>query len=38
MFVGRGGLVAYAGSTDMRDLLKMAETDAKGAEDIEAFH
>lgn len=38
MFVGRGGLVAYAGSTDMRDLLKMAETDAKVAEVIDAFH
>ena len=24
MFVGRGGLVAYAGSTDMRDLLKLS--------------
>ena len=38
MFVGRGGLVAYAGSTDMRDLLKMAETDAKVAEVVDAFH
>ena len=38
MFVRRGGLVAYAGSTDMRDLLKMAETDAKVAEVIDAFH
>ena len=38
MFVGRGGLVAYAGSTDMRDLLKMAETDPKVAEVIDAFH
>ena len=38
MFVGRGGLVAYAGSTDMRDLLKMAETDTKVAEVIDAFH
>ncbi len=38
MFVGRGGLVAYAGSTDMRDLLKMAESDAKVAEVVDAFH
>lgn len=38
MFVGRGGLVAYAGSTDMRDLLKMAETDKKVAEVVDAFH
>ena len=38
MFVGRGGLVAYAGSTDMRDLLKMAKDDAKVAEVVDAFH
>ena len=38
MFVGRGGLVAYAGSTDMRDLLKMAQTDKKIAEVVDAFH
>ncbi len=38
MFVGRGGLVAYTGSTDMRDLLKMAETDKKVAEVVDAFH
>lgn len=38
MFVGHGGLVAYAGSTDMRDLLKMAETDKKVAEVVDAFH
>lgn len=38
MLTGRGGLVAYAGSTDMRDLLKMAETDAKVAEVVDAFH
>lgn len=38
MLTGRGGLVAYAGSTDMRDLLKMAETDPKIAEVVDAFH
>ena len=38
MLTGRGGLVAYTGSTDMRDLLKMAETDPKVAEVIDAFH
>ena len=38
MLTGRGGLVAYVGSTDMRDILKMAETDPKAAEVIDAFH
>lgn len=39
MITGRGGLVAYAGSTDMRDLLKMAaEGDKKVAEVVDAFH
>jgi butyrate kinase len=39
MFVGRGGLVAYTGSTDMRDLLKAAaEGDEKVQEVIDAFH
>lgn len=38
MLTGRGGLVAYAGSTDMRDLLKMAATDPQVAEVIDAFH
>lgn len=39
MMVGRGGLVAYTGSTDMRDLLKMAANgDEKVQEVIDAFH
>ena len=38
MLTGRGGLVAYVGSTDMRDILKQAETDPKAAEVIDAFH
>lgn len=39
MFVGRGGLVAYTGSTDMRDILKMAaDGDKKVAEVVDAFH
>ena len=39
MITGRGGLVAYTGSTDMRDLLKEAHAgDKKVAEVIDAFH
>ena len=38
MLTGRGGLVAYVGSTDMRDILKQAETDPKAAEVVDAFH
>ncbi len=39
MLSGRGGLVAYTGSNDMRDLLKMAdEGDKKVAEVVDAFH
>ena len=39
MLTGRGGLVAYAGTSDMRDLLKLAhEGDAKMAELVDAFH
>lgn len=39
MITGRGGLVAYAGSTDMRDLLKeVEEGDKKVAEVVDAFH
>ena len=38
MLTGRGGLVAYVGSTDMRDIIKKAETDPKTAEVIDAFH
>ena len=39
MITGRGGLVAYTGSNDMRDLLKKAnEGDEKTAEIIDAFH
>ena len=39
MITGRGGLVAYTGSTDMRDLLKEAQAgDEKVAEVIDAFH
>ena len=38
MLTGRGGLVAYVGSTDMRDIIKQAETDPKTAEVVDAFH
>ena len=38
MLTGRGGLVAYVGSTDMRDIIKKAETDSKTAEVVDAFH
>ena len=38
MLTGRGGLVAYVGSTDMRDIIKNAETDPKTAEVVDAFH
>ena len=38
MFVGRGGLVAYTGSNDMRYLLAEAKNDKKVAGVVEAFH
>ena len=39
MFVGRGGLVAYTGSNDMRDLLKAAHNgDKEIAGAVDAFH
>jgi butyrate kinase len=39
MITGRGGLVAYTGSTDMRDLIKaMNEGDKKVKEVVDAFH
>jgi len=39
MITGRGGLLAYAGSTDMRDLLKEVEAgNKKVAEVVDAFH
>ena len=39
MLSGRGGLVAYTGSNDMRDLLKAAaEGDKEIAATVEAFH
>ncbi|MGC8955096.1 MAG: butyrate kinase [Fervidobacterium sp.] len=37
MFVGRGGLVAYLGTNDLREAFKMAETDPKAMEVIEAM-
>lgn len=37
MFVGRGGLVAYLGTNDLREAFKMAETDPKALEVIEAM-
>ena len=38
MLSGRGGLVAYTGSNDMRYLLAEAEHDKKIAGVVEAFH
>ena len=38
MLSGRGGLVAYTGSNDMRYLLAQAEHDKKIAGVVEAFH
>ena len=37
MFVGRGGLVAYLGTNDLREAFKMAESDEKALEVIEAM-
>jgi len=37
MFVGKGGLVAYLGTNDLREAFKMAETDPKALEVIEAM-
>ena len=38
MLSGRGGLVAYTGSNDMRSLLAQAEHDKKIAGVVDAFH
>lgn len=38
MLTGKGGLVAYVNSTDMKQLLIDAETDPKIAEVMDAFH
>ncbi len=38
MLTGRGGMVAYTGSTDMREVTKMAESDEKAALVLDAFH
>ena len=38
MLSGRGGLVAYTGSNDMRYLLAQAEHDKKIAGVVDAFH
>lgn len=38
MLNGRGGLVAYTGSNDMRYLIAQAENDPKVAAVVEAFH
>ena len=38
MLSGRGGLVAYTGSNDMRYLLEQAKTDKKIAGVVDAFH
>ena len=38
MITGKGGLVAYVNSTDMKQLLIDAETDPKIAEVMDAFH
>ena len=39
MLAGGGGMVAYAGTSDMREVEKMAqEGNAKMAELIDAFH
>lgn len=37
MFIGKGGLVAYLGTNDLREAYKMAETDNRAAEVIEAM-
>jgi butyrate kinase len=37
MFVGKGGLVAYLGTNDLREAFKMAESDPKALEVIEAM-
>ena len=38
MLSGRGGLVAYTGSNDMRYLIAQAESDPKIAKVVDAFH
>lgn len=38
MITGRGGMAAYTGSTDMREITKMAQTDEKVALVLDAFH
>lgn len=37
MFIGHGGLVSYLGTNDLREAFKMAETDKKAMEVIEAM-
>jgi len=37
MFVGRGGLIAYLGTNDLRKALKMGESDPKAMEVVEAM-
>uniref|UniRef100_A0A7C4GGX7 Probable butyrate kinase n=1 Tax=Fervidobacterium thailandense TaxID=1008305 RepID=A0A7C4GGX7_9BACT len=37
MFVGKGGLVAYLGTNDLREAFKMAESDPSALEVIEAM-
>jgi butyrate kinase len=37
MFVGRGGLIAYLGTNDLRRALKMGESDPKALEVVEAM-
>ena len=38
MITGRGGMVAYTGSTDMREITKRAHTDKDVALVLDAFH
>ncbi len=38
MLTGRGGMVAYTGSTDMREITERAKTDPKVALVLDAFH
>ncbi|MGB9795916.1 butyrate kinase [Fervidobacterium gondwanense] len=37
MFIGKGGLVAYLGTNDLREAFRMAESDPKALEVIEAM-
>ncbi len=38
MITGRGGMVAYTGSTDMREIAEQAKTDKQVALVLDAFH